>query len=199
MKGEVGFLPKLVVGLGNPGRAYAMTRHNMGFLVIQALASQQGATLRSSRQLEGSKVRVAIEQTILELFLPETFMNESGRAVKKILTYFNWQPNNLLVVVDDMALPFGQMRLKAYGSAGGHNGLKSIERELGTSHYARLRIGIGAAPFSHIDHVLGTFTKEESELLPEVINRAVSAIKRLIFEDFAYVAGEVNRREGQDI
>lgn len=187
------FSPKLLVGLGNPGKEYEMTRHNMGFLILKALANDLGVTFRRDRQLEGSKAKAVIGGEMVELFLPETFMNDSGRAVKKVLSYYNWQPNNLLVVVDDMAIAFGQMRLKALGGTGGHNGLKSIEKEIGTSHYARLRVGIGAAPFSHVDHVLGTFTKEEGMLLPEVIERSVGAIKRLVFEDFTLVAGVVNQ------
>lgn len=188
------FLPRLIVGLGNPGKEYEMTRHNMGFLVIKALADQLGVSFRKESRFEGWRAKAVVDSAAVDLFFPVTYMNASGRAVQRILSYFDWQPNNLLVVVDDMAIPFGQMRLKAFGSSGGHNGLKSIEKEIGTSHYARLRIGIGASPFGNVDHVLGTFTQEERQQLPEVIDGAVNALKKILCEDFELAAGQINRK-----
>ncbi len=179
-----------IVGLGNPGKEYELTRHNMGFLVLQSLAEMYGTQFRKDARFEGWRTKV----DGVELLLPATYMNESGRAVQKLLRYFQITPNKVLVVVDDMDLPFGQMRLRAFGGSGGHNGLKSLELHLGTKHFARLRIGIGRPDrASQVDHVLGGFSQEEMKALPEVCKEAATYIKRLFTEDFARVANDVNR------
>ena len=179
-----------IVGLGNPGREYEKTRHNIGFLVLQALADNLGVTFRKEDRFEGWRIKAAG----VELLMPATYMNESGRAVQKLLRYFQIAPSKVLVVVDDMDLPFGQMRLKAYGGANGHNGLRSLEENLGTSQFARLKIGIGRPKVgTPSDYVLGVFTVDEQKQLIGVIEDAVACIKRLFHEDFAKVAGDVNR------
>ncbi len=179
-----------VIGLGNPGKEYEMTRHNMGFLVLKKLAHDFGVTFKLEERFEGWRVKA----NGLELLLPATYMNESGRAAQKLLRYFQIPPSKVLVVVDDMDLPFGEMRLRAFGGSGGHNGLKSLEQHLGTSQFARLRIGIGRGPKgTNVDHVLGKFNQEESEKLSNVIAEAAHYLKRLQVEDFAKVANDVNR------
>ena len=178
-----------VVGLGNPGKQYEMTRHNMGFLVLETLAQMYGVEFRNDSRFEGWRTKVGG----VELLLPATYMNESGRAVQKLLRYFQIIPGKVLVVVDDMDLPFGQMRLKAFGGSGGHNGLKSLELHLGTKHFARLRIGIGRPDrSSQVDYVLGGFSKDELLALPALRDQAASYIKRLFKEDLARVANDVN-------
>jgi PTH1 family peptidyl-tRNA hydrolase len=179
-----------VVGLGNPGIEYEMTRHNMGFLVLETLAQMCGVQFRKDARFEGWRTKA----DGVELLLPATYMNESGRAVQKLLRYFQIIPSKMLVVVDDMDLPFGQMRLKAFGGSGGHNGLKSLELHLGTKHFARLRIGIGRPDrATQVDYVLGGFSQEERVALPAVRKEAATYIKRLFVEDFAKVANDVNR------
>lgn len=179
-----------VIGLGNPGKEYEMTRHNIGFLVLEALARECGAQFRKDDKFEGWRCRV----NGVELLMPATYMNDSGTAAQKLLRYFQIAPSRVLVVVDDMDLGFGQLRIKAFGGPGGHNGLKSLEKHLGTSHYARLRVGIGRPLVgTQVDYVLGTFSQEEAKLLPEIIGQAVSCIKRLFSEELSKVAIDVNR------
>lgn len=178
-----------IIGLGNPGREYEMTRHNMGFIVLKTLAHEFSVTFRKDERFEGWRVKASN----VELFLPATYMNESGRAASKLLRYFQIAPSKVLVVVDDMDLPFGQMRLKAFGGSGGHNGLKSLEKELGTNHFMRLRIGIGRANSSHVEHVLGRFSEEEKKNLDGIVDEAVTCVKRLFSEDFSKVASDVNQ------
>lgn len=180
----------VVVGLGNPGKEYEKTRHNIGFMVLQALADDLGLSFRKEDRFEGYRAKASG----LELLLPTTYMNESGRAVQKLLRYFQIAPSKVLVVVDDMDLPFGQLRLKAFGGSGGHNGIKSLEEHLGTTHFARLRVGIGRPVLgSQVNYVLGGFTQEEAKLLPKVIEEALAGVKRLFVEDFSKVASDVNR------
>ncbi len=179
-----------VIGLGNPGKEYELTRHNMGFLVLKKLAEEFGTSFKMEERFEGWRAKAPG----LELLLPATYMNESGRAVQKLLRYFQIPTGKVLVVVDDMDLAFGQMRLRAFGGSGGHNGLKSLEEHLGTSNFARLRIGIGRGlKGTNVDHVLGKFNQEESEQLSKVIETAVTCLKRLLVEDFSKVANDVNR------
>jgi peptidyl-tRNA hydrolase, PTH1 family len=165
------------VGLGNPGKEYEMTRHNIGFMTLKAFASELGVQFHKASGFECMRAKAQVDGTAIELILPTTFMNESGRAVASLCRYFAWDTRKLLVIADDMHLAFGQMRLKAFGGPGGHNGLKSIDRSLSTNEYARLKIGIGQAPTSHVDHV----------------KRAAGFLKRLVKEEIARVAMDANR------
>lgn len=180
-----------IVGLGNPGKEYELTRHNVGFIVLKQLAQEWGVTFRKEDRFEGWRAKCGS----VELFLPATYMNESGKACQKLLRYFQIAPSEMLVVMDDLHLPFGDMRLRSFGTSGGHNGLKSIERELGTNQFMRLRIGIGKAPHTHADHVLGKFSQAELEALGPAVAKAVSCLKRLEHEGFSKVATEYNRKE----
>lgn len=191
---------RAVIGLGNPGREYEKTRHNIGFMVVQKLASKLNASFRYEERFEGWRASSAIEKASskparCELFLPATYMNESGRAVQRLLRYFQIEPRDILVVVDDMDLPFGKQRLKALGGPGGHNGLKSLIRDLGTQGFPRLKIGIGKAPSSHVDYVLDKFSQAEQAVLEEILEKAVTCVMRLAFEDLSKVATDVNRLE----
>src|SRR5262245_36519769 len=124
----------VVVGLGNPGERYARTRHNMGYMVVQALAEAFGWTFKEERQLKVCVAKGKVDQMTVHLILPMTFMNESGWAVRRYLDLYKLAPRNLRVVCDDIALPFGTLRVRSKGSAGGHNGLKSLETHLATRH-----------------------------------------------------------------
>jgi peptidyl-tRNA hydrolase, PTH1 family len=183
-----------IIGLGNPGREYHNTRHNLGRLVVEKLSSELSGKFKNDSQIEALHSCPEYEGRRLHLILPETYMNESGRAVGKFLNYYKELPANILVVVDDMAIPFETMRFRQSGSSGGHNGLKSIERIIGTREYPRLRLGIGSAPYDARDYVLSCFSKEEQEPLDDFTCRAVNVLKRFVVEETKKVMLDVNRQ-----
>jgi len=156
----------LVVGLGNIGAEYEGTRHNAGFMVVDDFARRNGVFF--SEQRYGATAEVSVKGRKIILLKPNTFMNLSGNAVRYWMQKENIQLENLLVIVDDLALPFGALRLKPKGSAAGHNGLRNIEELLKTDAYARLRFGLGNdyPRGGQIDYVLGNFTSEQQEQLP---------------------------------
>ncbi|CAN5599830.1 aminoacyl-tRNA hydrolase [soil metagenome] len=176
-------LPRLIVGLGNPGAKYDRTRHNIGFEVIDALAkSYPDISLVENKRFQGvaGEFRSAGERTIL--LKPTTFMNISGQAVRAVLDWYKLDPASVLVVYDDMDLPTGKLRLRLSGGAGGHNGMKSIIAHLGTQEFPRLRIGIGSTDKSGdkdsavVSHVLGRFAPGDRKIVDAVIPMAVDAI-----------------------
>jgi peptidyl-tRNA hydrolase, PTH1 family len=176
----------LLAGLGNPGDRYAGTRHNVGFLVLDRLAANAGASFRAQPRLQGDLADVGSGDQRLRLLKPTTFMNNSGQSVRASLDWFGWGPEQLLVIVDDMDLPLGRLRLRASGSAGGHNGLRSIIQHLGSDAFPRLRIGIGAPGASPVErrertvgHVLGRFAEAERPLLEQVLQEVVDGIDRI--------------------
>ena len=168
----------LVVGLGNIGAEYAATRHNMGFMVLDAWAQASNVVFTASRY--GATTEISFKGRRFTLLKPSTYMNLSGKAVHYWLQKARIPQENLLVVVDDFAIPFGTLRLRKRGSAGGHNGLKSIDYSLASDDYARLRVGTGNGGFAEghqVDFVLGELLLEEKRALPELLERAVTAIK----------------------
>ncbi|MBI4354970.1 MAG: aminoacyl-tRNA hydrolase [Candidatus Omnitrophica bacterium] len=172
---------KLIVGLGNPGPAYARTRHNAGAMVVAALAAQWRVTWQ--RGLTGWRLSAALSAPVarqgqsVRLARPRTFMNASGVAVRRLLRHLRLTPEDCLIICDDVNLPFGRLRLRAAGSAGGHRGLASVLDTLGTEAVPRLRIGVGAAPLPKdlSDYVLGPFAPSQQARLREVIARAAEA------------------------
>ena len=181
---------KLVVGLGNPGAQYVATRHNIGFEVVDRLAAKLGwigraddfnrlaKTKFAGLTLDGVVSRTAGEAEKLLLLKPTTYMNRSGEAVAAAMNFFQLSPSDIMIVLDDLALPCGRLRLRASGSSGGHNGLRDIEAAIGTSDYPRLRIGIDPAPppIKGKDYVLGRFTDEQRKAVDPAIDRATGAI-----------------------
>ena len=167
----------LIVGLGNIGPDYENTRHNIGFMVLDAFAKASNVVFQSKRY--GFVAETRLKNKSLFLLKPSTFVNLSGNAVRYWLQKEKIPIENLLVIVDDLALPFGTLRLKSKGSDGGHKGLKNIQEVLGTQQYARLRFGIGNdyPPGSRVDYVLSDFTDEEKELLPERIETACDVVR----------------------
>jgi PTH1 family peptidyl-tRNA hydrolase len=163
---------RLLVGLGNPGREYRETRHNVGFLLLDRLALRERAEFHTEK---GWQAEVARAGDLL-LCKPLTFMNLSGRSVRPLSQFYKIEPAQMLVILDDMALPLGKLRFRKDGSAGGHNGLKSIVEHLGTPCIPRLRVGIGSAERDAVDHVLGRFTLEERPALEQSLDRALEAI-----------------------
>lgn len=162
----------LVAGLGNIGAEYELTRHNIGFLILDQLADQQKVNFTTDRLAE--KAEFKFKGRSIHLIKPTTYMNLSGKAIAYWLQDLKIPKENLLVLVDDLALPFGSLRLRTKGSSAGHNGLKNIEQLLGGQDYSRLRFGIGNdfGKGQQVDFVLSNFDKEEFEKLPEVINKA---------------------------
>lgn len=172
----------VIAGLGNPGKKYELTRHNLGYLVVLELAAIYGWSFKNETEFNAKVATGRILDHKIHLLLPTTYMNESGRAVKRYLDYYGFKNNELLVVSDDVALPFGEMRLRKDGSSGGHNGLKSIESHLGTREYARLRMGVGPnlTAGTLADYVLENFKLEELKLLAEFVQKGVALIEQLI-------------------
>jgi PTH1 family peptidyl-tRNA hydrolase len=166
---------KLIVGLGNPGGEYLFTRHNVGFMVLDAWADEEGAAFRDERARFS---HLALLDSGERLVKPMTYMNDSGKAVAAWLDWLKLTPADLLVIVDDVALPLGQIRLRPEGSAGGHNGLKSIETHLGTNQYARLRCGVDQVPpgWALERWVLSRFGRDEEEALVGMVRNARLAI-----------------------
>jgi peptidyl-tRNA hydrolase, PTH1 family len=168
---------KIVVGLGNPGKQYEATRHNVGWMVLDRLAERAGWTGRSRARDAAATVYGRYRGLDLMLVKPTTFMNLSGVAVRKVLARQRAPLDDLLVVVDDFALPLGRLRVREKGSAGGHNGLRSIIGELGSQDFARLRVGIGEPGRSATDHVLSRFRPDEKKLVEQVVDAAADAVE----------------------
>lgn len=190
---------RLVIGLGNPGPKYAGTRHNVGFMALERVAAAAGSGFRNQARLQGLLAEVGSGEQRLRLLMPQTFMNESGRAIRSALDWFGLQPQELLVVVDDMDLPLGKLRLRASGSAGGHNGLRSTISHLGTQEFPRLRIGIGAPADNPVErkartigHVLGRFSPDEQPLLAQVLAEVEAGIGLIQRQGLSRAANRIN-------
>jgi PTH1 family peptidyl-tRNA hydrolase len=165
---------RLLLGLGNPGREYSDTRHNIGFMILDRLA--QKANVAFSPEKKWRAELASAGQTLL--CKPQTFMNLSGECAGHISRFYKITPQEMLVILDDMALPLGKLRFRTGGSAGGHNGLQSIIDHLGTSAVPRLRVGIGSAkPGQSVDHVLGRFHPDETRDLDAILARSAEAVE----------------------
>jgi len=165
---------QLIVGLGNPGKEYEYTRHNLGFMVVRHLAKELNWEFQTSRGTKGLIAKGEIEGSEVYLLLPLTFMNHSGLAVKPLIEKKNLTLENLLVICDDLNLNFGQLRLRSTGSDGGHNGLSSIIECLNTNNFSRLRMGIGQPSSKEpaVDYVLGKFNTSEKKSLEAFVSEA---------------------------
>jgi PTH1 family peptidyl-tRNA hydrolase len=168
----------LIVGLGNPGKQYDKTRHNIGFAALDSIAAKHGLVFKKQVKFQGELA----EGNACLLLKPLTFMNLSGEAVSSVMKYYNLDLGHLLIVVDDVAIPMGQTRLRVDSGTGGHNGLKSIEQSLMTTQYARLRLGVGDREegVDLSDHVLSRFTEEQQKLVPALLERAVETVELFI-------------------
>lgn len=183
----------ILVGLGNPGPAYATTRHNAGFMVLDLLARDHrlefsrraGMCLLASGRIAGQDVLLA---------KPQTFMNRSGEAVAALHGTYGFAPEDLLLVLDDLDLPFGQLRLRSEGGPGTHNGMRSIVETLGRKDFPRLRFGIGPGHGEAADFVLAPFTPAEVALLPGLLDRAVRGVERFLAEGTERAMGWINPR-----
>lgn len=183
---------RLVVGLGNPGRQYENTRHNVGFMILDRLAAGPGSDFESRPRWQGHLAKLGDGTLLLK---PQTFMNLSGRCVRQVVAFHKWSAEQVLVVYDDTALPLGRLRFREKGSAGGHNGIKSIIEHLGTDAFPRLKVGIGAArPGGLTGHVLGSFREDEREPLENTLASAVAAVQLALSQGFATAANHYNSR-----
>ncbi len=186
----------LVVGLGNPGREYAKTRHNAGFMVLERLAKRGKADWTREKRFRAHTARIGEGTRKLILAQPETFMNASGESVGALMKFYQVPPAQMVVVVDDADLPLGQIRLRGSGSSGGHHGLESVEAHLATREYPRLRIGIGREAGDQreiTDYVLAQFSKTEAKLLEKVLVRACDQIECWLKEG---IGAAMNRFNG---
>jgi PTH1 family peptidyl-tRNA hydrolase len=187
-------LPRLfLLGLGNPGPRYAHTRHNLGFRVVDMLAANH----RVERWEKGEtcvRAEFEFESTRIVLVKPQTYMNLSGRAAAELRSVFGAEPGELVVTVDDIALPLGQLRLRLRGSDGGHNGLRSIISELGTADFPRLRMGVGPLPpaVAPADFVLSPFSGDETETVDAMIGKAVQCVETVVRSGFDRAMGVFN-------
>lgn len=174
---------KLIVGLGNFGKEYEHTRHNMGFDVVDKFAESIGEDINKNG-FHSLYLKCKYMGEDIILLKPQTYMNNSGIAIKEIMDYFDIDADDLIVVYDDMDIKVGHLKLKFEGSSGGHNGIKSIIQHIGTQIFKRIRVGIGSPTFNNIDFVLSKPSKEEKELIDEAQNNAAEALKIAIKESF---------------
>ncbi|MDZ4814751.1 MAG: aminoacyl-tRNA hydrolase [Verrucomicrobiota bacterium] len=187
----------LVAGLGNPGKNYQSTRHNIGFIVVDELVRESDRSFREEKVFKCELAEVNIEGQKVMVIKPNTFMNLSGEAVGAVASFFKIPTTQCLIIVDDVALDFGRLRLRGNGSSGGHNGLKSVIDHFGES-YSRLRIGVGrkdAPGECLVGHVLGRFTPDERQALQkEIVPKAVSAAKRWVTAGLERAMNEFNSK-----
>jgi PTH1 family peptidyl-tRNA hydrolase len=185
--------PALVVGLGNPGSKYARTRHNIGFIVVDELARRWEIGARDWQKK--GEARYAVDRTHGTILVePQSYMNLSGRPVQSIATFYKVPPERMLVIVDDLDLPFGTLRMRASGGSGGHNGLKSLIEVFGEG-FPRLRIGIGRGhDRDAIDRVLGDFSESEMEELPAIVDRALRGVELWLSEGVTQAMNCVNAK-----
>lgn len=185
---------KMIVGLGNIGSRYAGTRHNTGFMVVEQLARDYHMGAFTHDKSESVSVASFIDGKKVMLVKPTTYMNDSGRAVKPLVDYFDLDLKDLVIVNDDLDMPVGKMRLKTHGASGGHNGLKSIISALGTKNFNRIKLGIDHPQHGTVvSHVLGRFTKEEQEKMDMTIAQAEYALLDWIRgDDFAELMNNYN-------
>ena len=183
---------RLVVGLGNPGRDYAETRHNVGFMVLARLADRLGAAWKTDKARKGE---LAAAPGVL-LVRPQTFMNLSGECVGPLMRYYKYEPEQVLVIYDDIAFPTGTLKLRTSGSAGGHNGVKSLIAHLGSERFPRIRVGIGLPGQKNmVGHVLGKLAPEERPAFEEALDRAADAALCALREGFDAAANRYNPKK----
>ncbi|CDQ21779.1 peptidyl-tRNA hydrolase [Halobacillus karajensis] len=184
---------KCIVGLGNPGKKYEDTRHNIGFRVIDELASRNHWSL-SQKKFNGLFTMERLNGDKVVLLKPQTYMNLSGESLRPLMDFYDIEVGDVLVVYDDLDLPPGKIRLRKKGGHGGHNGIRNIIDQLGTKEFKRLRVGVGRPEGSKtvIDHVLGSFNKEEQEPVTESVDFAVKACEAWLGQTFNEVMNDFN-------
>lgn len=182
----------MIIGLGNPGRQYDETRHNAGFMMVDRIAQSLGVAFSSMPKWQAHLCRT---QTGILLVKPQTFMNVSGQSVGKIMRFHQWQPKDILVIYDDVALPLGTIRFREKGSAGGHNGIKSLIEHLGTQEFSRLKLGVGGPKTGEmVGHVLGKFAPSERDELENMLATGLEAVQVALSQGMAIAANRFHKK-----
>ena len=188
-----------LIGLGNPTKKYSQSRHNIGFLVLENLAKKYNSNFQLKDKLKSFCSELKINNCTFRLFLPNTYMNNSGDAVRAIVDWYKISSDQIFIIVDDKDLPLGKIRFRKKGRSGGHNGLKSIIERLKTHHFNRIRIGIGSPPlikgrntFNTVSHVLGNISQEEKVILEKVYKRTIESLEKLNIKKEEYIMNELN-------
>ena len=195
-----------LVGLGNPGKKYSKSRHNIGFLLLESLSNKYNSNFLLKNKLKSSCSEFKVNDSTYRLFLPNTFMNNSGDAVRAILDWYKINLDQIFIIVDDKDLPLGKIRFRKKGSSGGHNGLKSIIEKLQTNKFNRIRIGIGSPSlikgtnnFNTISHVLGDISSEEQEVFDKVYKRVIKSLEQLNTKKEDFIINELNSFDKKQI
>ena len=195
-----------LIGLGNPGTKYSKSRHNIGFLLLENLSKKYNSNFLLKDKLKSSSSEFKIKDSTYRLFLPNTFMNNSGDAVRAIVDWYKINLDQLYIIVDDKDLPLGKIRFRKKGSSGGHNGLKSIIEKLQTQNFNRIRIGIGSSSsikgtnnFNTISHVLGNISQEEKSILDKVYNHVIESLEQLNTKKEEFIINELNSFDKDNI
>jgi len=190
---------KFIIGLGNPGKKYKINRHNIGFLFVTELANKHQSKIILKSKLKCYYSEFILDGIIYRLFMPNTYMNNSGDSVRAIMDWYKIGLEKIYIIVDDIDIPLGKIRFRKKGSSGGHNGLKSIIRQLNTTQFNRIRVGIGAPPkikseknFNTISHVLGDFSKDEKLILDKVNQKIIESIEKISKENENNIICELN-------
>jgi len=188
-----------LIGLGNPGKKYSNNRHNIGFLLLETLSKKYNTNFLLKEKLKSYCSEFKINNSTYRLFLPNTFMNNSGDAVRAIVDWYKINLDQIFIIVDDKDLPLGKIRFRKKGSSGGHNGLKSIIEKLQTNNFNRIRIGIGSPPsiqgtntFNTVSHVLGNLSKEEESILDKVYKHVIASLEKLNTAKEELIINELN-------
>ena len=188
-----------LIGLGNPGKKYSKSRHNIGFFLLENLSKKYNSNFLLKDKLKSSCSEFKINNSTYRLFLPNTFMNNSGDAVRAIVDWYKINLDQIFIIVDDKDLPLGKIRFRKKGSSGGHNGLKSIIEKLQTHEFNRIRIGIGSPPsnkeiknFNTISHVLGNISLEEKLILDKVYKRVIESLEQITIKKEEHIMNELN-------
>ena len=188
-----------LIGLGNPGKKYSNSRHNIGFLILENLSKKYNSNFLLKHKLKSYCSEFKIDHSTYRLFLPNTFMNNSHDAVQAILDWYKINLDQIFIIVDDKDLPLGKIRFRKKGSSGGHNGLKSVIEQLQTQNFNRIRIGIGSPPqikeknnFNTISHVLGNISLEEKSILDKVYKRVIESLEQINTKKEEFIINELN-------
>ena len=197
---------KYIIGLGNPGKDYVNSRHNIGFLLLENLSNKYDSNFTLKNKLKSWCSEFKINNCTYRLFLPNTFMNHSGEAVRSIVDWYKIDLDQLYIVVDDIDLPLGKIRYRKKGSSGGHNGLKSIIEKLQTQNFNRIRVGIGSPSsikknnnFNTISHVLGNISSEEKLILDKVYHQVIESLEQLNTKKEDYIISKLNSFNNEEI
>ena len=194
---------KFIIGLGNPEKKYESTRHNIGFLLIEEILSKHNVKITLKSKLKSFYSEFNFDGTKYKLFMPNTYMNNSGEAIKAIIDWYNIEIEQLLIIVDDIDIPLGKIRFRKRGGSGGHNGLKSIINSINSENFKRIRVGIGSPPvikeerkLNTVSHVLGKISKNEKDILKKVFKKVIESIEKLNIDNEDSIICELNSFKG---